>query len=319
MDGAAFVFGSVFGAAAKVAMHPERLTEYLGKRLTPVLLTLIAVIFAASLLYPGENAGNLAAVYRKLPAVRGFLEGYQTMDTLAALNFGMIVAMNIRAKGMEDKGSIIKETILAGQIAGIVLLAVYGMLSYMGMHFGGSFAGSSNGTEILTRMVTVLFGEAGTVILAVIFVIACFNTCVGLFSCCGNYFREIFPAVSYAKWVSVFAFASMIISNIGLNMILRVSVPILNMLYPLAIILIFLACVHQWIAEYPLVYPCTILFCGISSFVSVLDQEGLMLPVLTSAMRLIPGYKTGFGWLIPAGLGMLTGMLLNKNRKEIKK
>lgn len=39
-----------------------------------------------------------AELYVKGAAVQGFLDGYQTMDTLAALNFGMIVALNIQAK-----------------------------------------------------------------------------------------------------------------------------------------------------------------------------------------------------------------------------
>lgn len=299
-----------FAAAAQIALHPERLTEYLGKRLTPILLALIIVIFAASLLYPAGGAKNPAEMYQNLPVVSGFLEGYQTMDTLAALNFGMIIAMNIQAKGVKNKKSVMKETVNAGWIAGIVLLLVYGMLSYIGMSFGGRFPGSSNGTEILTGTVTVLFGKAGLVILAVIFVIACFNTCVGLFSCCGNYFHKIFPKVSYKKWVYLFAVVSMVISNIGLNQILEFSVPILHMLYPLAIVLIFLACVHQWIAECPLVYPCSMLLCGISSFVTVLDRKGLVFPVITRGMRMIPGYEMGFGWVIPSVMGIVLGIVL---------
>ena len=122
-----------FAAAAAVAMHPEKLTEYLGKKLTPVLLALILVIFAASLLKPAGEAGIPKDPYGSLPAVQGFLYGYQTMDTLAALNFGMILAMNIRERGIRQEKAVRKETVRAGWIAGVFLLTVYAMLAYVGM------------------------------------------------------------------------------------------------------------------------------------------------------------------------------------------
>lgn len=47
-----------FLLAAQVAMHPEKLTEYLGKCLTPILLSLIVIIFASSVLRPAGPAAS---------------------------------------------------------------------------------------------------------------------------------------------------------------------------------------------------------------------------------------------------------------------
>ena len=221
-----------FAAALALALRPEKLTDRLGKILCPVLVGLIVVTFAASLLNPLEGYGPAGGEYLAHPAVRGFLEGYQTMDTLAALNFGMIIAMNIRAKGIRQEKAVMRETVSAGWIAGIFLLAVYGMLTFVGMRGGSAFSDASDGTGILSGMVGFLFGKGGMVILAVIFVIACFNTCVGLFSCCGKYFSGVFPGLSYSRWVLVFAFVSMVISNVGLEAILNFSQPALNAIYP---------------------------------------------------------------------------------------
>lgn len=57
--------------------------------------------------------------------MKGFLEGYQTMDTIAALNFGIIIALNIRAKGVQEDGAVVRETVKAGIIAGLLMAAVY--------------------------------------------------------------------------------------------------------------------------------------------------------------------------------------------------
>ena len=312
-----FIYSLVFFAAASViAMHPEKLTEYLGKRLTPVLLVLIVVLFAAAALNPAGEAAAPVEIYRSGAPVQGFVDGYQTMDTLAALNFGMIVAMNIRARGITKEKAVMRETISAGWIAGIFLLAVYSMLTFVGMTSSQAFPDSGNGTEVLVSMADHLFGKAGTVILAVIFVIACFNTCVGLFSCCGKYFSDVFPKISYRNWVFIFAFVSMVIANVGLDAILTFSVPVLNAIYPMAILLIFLSCTHRWLGRFPGVYLWSAVFCGVSSVLTVLDQNGFAIPGITLLLQRIPGYAAGFGWLLPTVVGILAGFITGYYRMK---
>ena len=57
--------------------------------------------------------------------MKGFLEGYQTMDTIAALNFGLVIATTIRSLGVEKKKSVMGYTVKAGILAGGILSAVY--------------------------------------------------------------------------------------------------------------------------------------------------------------------------------------------------
>lgn len=305
-----------FIATSLVALHPEKLTEFLGKRLTPILLTLILVLFIGSLVHPAGDFADAKNAYTSNATVGGFLYGYQTMDTLAALNFGMIVAMNVREKGITNEKSVMRETLNAGWIAGLLLFAVYGMLAFVGAVSSKTFSNTVDGTETLTNMVSFLFGKGGTILLAVLFVIACFNTCVGLLSCCGEYFNELFPKISYKNWVFIFAIFSMVISNIGLNAILKISVPLLNTIYPMAILLIVLACLERYISEYKGVYVCSVIFCGVVSVISVLDQQGIVIPFITECAHFIPGYELGFGWLLPTLLGMIIGMFFGKKNKN---
>ncbi|MEJ8734699.1 branched-chain amino acid transport system II carrier protein [Mediterraneibacter sp. ICN-202921] len=308
-----------FSAAFAVALHPEKLTEYLGKKLTPVLLILIVIVFAATVFSWDGSVAVPAADYIKQPAVKGFLDGYQTMDTLAGLNFGMIVVMNLREKGVKKEEDLVRETVSAGWIAGGILFSVYAMLTFIGVNAGSWFGAAANGTETLTEMVSALFGQAGTVLLALIFVIACFNTCVGLLSCCGKYFQGVFPRISYRKWVFIFAFVSMLIANAGLDTILKLSVPVLNAIYPLAILLIFLSCMQRLLGRYRAVYPSAVLLCGGASVITVMDMQGLQIPLLTPLVRNLPAYDAGFGWLVPTVAGIGLGILLSTvHRKRPK-
>lgn len=306
-----------FTIAALVAMHPERLTEYLGKWLTPILLFLIVFIFVGTLMKPEGGAAVPSESYLKMASVQGFLDGYQTMDTLAALNFGIIVAMNIQARGIKKEKSVMNETIWAGWIAGIVLLIVYAMLTFVGMNSGKNFPETTNGTEVLMKMSEFLFGRMGMIILAASFLIACFNTCVGLFSCCGKYFNGIFPRISHKVWVWSFAAVSVVIANIGLNAILKFSVPVLNAIYPLAILLIVLAFTHRLFKRFEYVYPCSAAFCGISSMLLVLEQQKLLFPGISKFLRMIPGHAIGFGWLIPTLAGIILGVVFSRKKGSI--
>ena len=308
-----------FVIAMLIALKPEKLTEYLGKKLTPCLLILILVIFVGCLVHPAGNLAIPTKEYQGQPVVTGFLNGYQTMDTLAGLNFGMIIAMNIQTKGISSKKSIMKETINAGWIAGVILLCVYGMLAYVGALSSETFAGAKDGTETLTSLTQFLFGRVGLLLLAIIFVIACLNTCIGLLSCCGKYFNSIVPKISYRNWVFIFAFISAVISNVGLQNILELSVPVLNALYPVAIVLIILAYAHPLIKNYMEIYPWVIACCGISSIVSALAQKGIHILGITTWVKSIPLYELGFGWVIPSLAGVVLAVIFHKIKIQAKK
>ena len=254
-----------FAAAFLVALRPERLTRWLGRLLCPCLLVLILVLFGGCLLHPlAGQYGTPTPEYTSGAVLQGVLYGYQTMDTLAALNFGAIIALT-----------------------------------------GAAVPGLATGADVLTVLADRLFGNAGLVLLAAIFVLACFNTCVGLIACVGEYFHTLVPSVPYPAFAGFFAAASMLISNLGLADILRLSVPVLNALYPVAILLICLSFVPELEQRHPLVYPLCI---GCTALQSV--ASALPLGPLSALAKALPLGAVGFGWVLPAAVGLLAGMLL---------
>ena len=185
-----FLYSLVFFTAAYfVALRPEKLTQRLGRILCPALLVLIVVLFAGCILRPAASGyGVPTAAYAALPAAQGILDGYQTMDALAALNFGAVIALNIQAVGITEEAAVRRGTIRAGLVAGGMLLVVYAMLTHIGGISGAAFPGCDTGAAVLTALADGLFGRVGQVLLAAIFVIACFNTCVVL-SCHRGFLR----------------------------------------------------------------------------------------------------------------------------------
>lgn len=315
---AQFIYSAVFfGIAFLVALKPDKLTERLGKIMTPCLLTLIFLVFAGCVLRPAGGYGAPSGVYAADPIVRGFLDGYLTMDTIAALNFGIIISLNIRAFGIGEEGAVVKETIKAGLTAGTVLVLVYCALAHIGAQAGAAFGVPENGARTLAATVQFLFGKTGLGLLAVIFFIACLNTCIGLLSCCSKYFGTILPGLSYRTWVGTFAAVSLVISNVGLNRILEISVPILNAIYPVAIVLIALAfCCPGRLRS---VYQGCILLTGVTSTVHALTDVGLRIPGASGWLMRLPLYRFGLEWILPAAAGAVFGILLEAFREKREK
>ena len=235
-----------FALAFVVALRPMRLKDLLGKIMTPILITMIILLFIAVLIrMPFVMHHPITTGYLKQPFLTGFSAGYQTMDGLAGLNFGLIIAVNIEAFGIHDKNALAKETIKSGIIAGILLAVLYMLLAYMGNPNVLSGVKDITGADILSYIVMLCFGRLGQVFVAIIFFIACFNVCCGLLSSISEYFYALYDKISYKKWLVIFTLSSFFISILGLYNILSFSVYILNVLYPVAIGLMILGFVRK--------------------------------------------------------------------------
>ena len=134
-----------FLTAGWLALTPSKLMERIGRFLTPSLLLLLLFLFVQFVLRGDAGVAAAQADYQANPMVKGFLEGYQTMDTIAALNFGLVIATTLRSLGVEKKNDLIHYTTRAGLAAGAILSAVYLMLSYMGMKSSAVYAIPENG------------------------------------------------------------------------------------------------------------------------------------------------------------------------------
>ena len=305
-----------FTVAMLIAFRPEKLTDRLGKVLGPALLALICIIVAGCLIHAPGGYGAPTDKYVGNVLSQGFVDGYQTMDTIAALNFGIIIALNIQNRGVTESRYVVSTTIRAGWIAGAVLLVVYAALAHVGAVSGGAFPGATNGAGVLTNLVSWLYGPVGSVLLGLVFVIACLNTCIGLFSCCSEYFCQMVPKISYRVWVAIFAAISFLIAIAGLDTILAVSTPVLNAIYPVAIVLIILGLAHRLTGKVPGCYLGAVAFTGIVSVLYALDTAKLPVPFVTELVRMLPLYTEGLCWLLPALVGGILGALLSRTKRK---
>ena len=315
---ALFIFTLVFFSIAYwISLTPAKLVDRMGKILTPTLLILISLIFIATIFKPLGSYGIATEEYINSPFVKGFLEGYLTMDTIAALNFGIVIALAIKSKGIKEEKAIISASVKAGIIAGILLIVIYSILAHLGASSGGRFGATENGAQTLTNIMSYIFGKPGAVLLAVIFTLACITTCVGLITSCSQYFSTLTSKLSYKNWVRILSISSMILANMGLTKILVISVPVLNAIYPIAIVLIVLAMIDKLFRGSTAVYGLTILFTGIVSIFDALGQVGIEFGFIINLFNKLPLYSKGLGWVVPALIGIIVGILYKVVKEKI--
>ena len=302
MRGDSLVF---FLVALWLVLTPSKLVERIGKFLTPSLLLLMTGLFVCFLFRGTTGVAAPQKAYQESALVTGFLEGYNTMDAIAALNFGLVIATTLRALHVEEHKNVMKYTVRAGVAAGTILAPIYAMLSYMGMQSSGVYSLEGNGAWTLRCIVHQLFGQTGAVLLAAIFTLACLTTCVGLINSISQYFSTLVPQVSYRKWavgIVVFSFA---VCNQGLNTILSISVPVLNAVYPVAIVLIVLGVAHKRLEGNRWVFPCTVGATGVVSVLFALEKLGVGLGVVGTVLHSLPFYGAGMGWVTVAAAALV--------------
>lgn len=305
-----------FLVALWLCMTPGKLVNRIGHFLTPSLLVLLVFLFVCFLFRGEVNVAPSQTAYDVAPFLKGFSEGYQTMDTIAALNFGLVIATTLGSFGMTEKCARMRHTVLAGIFAGTILALVYAMLSYMGMCSSGVYAIQENGAWTLRCIVYQLFGAPGAVLLAAIFTLACLTTCVGLINSISQYFSTLFGKLSYRQWVLVMTGFSFLVCNLGLNAILSISIPILNAIYPVAIVLILLGLTHSLWVKNRWVYSLVVAGTGTVSVIYALDAAQLSLGAVTELCRKLPLYDMGFCWVSVAAVMLAVSLLLGLVRRE---
>ncbi|MBQ3504480.1 MAG: branched-chain amino acid transport system II carrier protein [Oscillospiraceae bacterium] len=303
-----------FAIALWLCLNPGKIVDWLGIILTPALLLLLLVLCIGFLLRGETAVAAPQTAYEATPFLQGFTEGYLTMDTLAGLNFGIVIATTLGSFGMTEKKSILRSTVWAGIFAGAILAVVYLMLTYMGMYSSAVYPIQDNGAWTLRCIVSQVFGMPGAILLAAIFTLACLTTCVGLINSVSQYFSTLWKKISYRGWVYIITGFSFFISNLGLSTILSISVPILNAIYPIAIVLIILGLSHKLWEKNAYAYPLTVSGTTAVSVIYALDSAGMQLGFVTSAFRLLPGYGPGFGWLSIAAVMLVISLLLPKKK-----
>ncbi len=316
------IFTLLFFAAVLIfSLRPSKITDTVGKWLNPIFLLLLSVLVFAVLLRPANGVSQVPVSedYARGAVFSGFLQGYDTLDVLASLAFGIIVINVIRGYGVENPSDIAKSTVKSGVFSMTFMAVIYAVIALAGTECYSLYADRlSNpdftGGDAFSVIAEHYFGRAGLVILALTVTFCCLKTAVGLVTSCSETFVEMFPKgpkyKTYAVGFSVFSFA---VSNIGLSNIISFSAPVLYLLYPLAIVLVLLNLFGKFFKNRQCVFVTTMLFTGAAALCDLIRVSGIeaLSGTVSAIGRVLPLYGVGMGWILPSAAGLLLGLFVS--------
>ena len=302
-----------FALILVLCIKESAVVDIVGKILTPLLLLGLFAIIIKGVITPVGEISALPQISNV--AVTGIKAGYQTMDALAALPFGILVLQSVTDKGYAEPGKKFRIMSGAAVLACVLLLAVYMGLAYLGATVSAQYTSEIGRAQLVMAIVEALMGKTGMILFGIVVGLACVTTAVALTSSAAAYFAKLCRGkVSYPVFVIAICVFSAVVSNLGLDRIVAVAAPVLDVIYPPTLVLIFISLLMPRMPDRVSRGAC--IGALITSVLCTLTAHGVNIPVVPS----LPLYDLGLSWLIPAAVfGLAASLLPSRARSREKR
>ena len=330
------IYGLVFfGLSYLIAVRPSKIADRIGKYLTPALLIFLGILILASFISPAGHIGAahnaspaVSDSFKSLPFVTGLIQGYSTMDALASLSFAILVIDAAKGHGAKTANEVASLTLKSGIISAIILAAIYIFVARIGASSQSLFelskgiftqdsAPISDGGPVLIQSAAHYMGNLGQIVLGMAIFLACLTTATGLITACAEYFHKVFPKISHIAWASLFTLIGIILYFGGLDQIIKWSIPVLYLLYPLTIVTVILIFLKKWIGYNQVVYKTSLGFTAIAGLFDAFNTLSVQTQLFTLPSGLVTFFtKTlplgayNMGWISFAVIGLVVGLSL---------
>src|SRR5699024_12109357 len=128
--------------------------------LVPILFVILGILLIAGFLIPMRPIQSPIDGYETSVAasINGFLEGYNTMDALASLVFGILIIQIVRQLCVSKRTDIFKYTLIPGLLAVLLLGVIYIGIMYLDGTSVSTIGIVDNGGPILNSAAEYYFG-----------------------------------------------------------------------------------------------------------------------------------------------------------------
>ena len=300
------------GISCWLAASPSKLVDRIGKFLTPALLVTLAVMIVMSFATPMGDFQAPGKAYDEpiKAAFQGVLDGYNTLDAIAALVFATLIVNSVKEIGFTDPKAISSQVMKSGMLAGLLLALVYIFIAKIGAESVAAIGMQDTGAPVLAESAKVFFGSFGAYLLAAIVLLACITTAVGLLTCCAAFFMQLTGKFTYVQWVIGFTVISYLIGLFGLKTIIVSTIPVLMFIYPLCVALIALIFLHKFFGGRQCVYAWTMGFTFVMALVNGAETAGISMTGLEEVLKAyVPLHTYGMGWIPFAIVGFVIGLI----------
>ncbi len=237
-------FTILFCLITFLATYKENsIISFLGKWISPLLLGSLGIIIIKGIVHPQE----LLPIPESASTV--FYEqmkfGYASLDLLGALFFASAVLTILKKSVSDEKDYNLRTLAVTGMKAGIIgcllLAIIYYGLALLGAYYGPLFSKTSNSAALFSQVSFVVMGERGALIIALAVAMACYSTIIALALVLAEYIHKELTLgfMKYSTALILVLVSTGYLSCYGLNTIMKASLPIINICYPVLIVITF--------------------------------------------------------------------------------
>lgn len=296
----------------------NKVIDVIGKYLTPLLLIVLFFMIISGILNP-IGKPEMSSLTKPFTFTKSIIEGYNTMDALAAIVFAPIIIKSLVEKGYGN--DLKKKSIQVILIAAAGLILVYLSLTYLGATSTEYHPEINSRVELLIVIANTIMGSFGKYVLAAIIVLACFTTSVGLTSSISDMFTKIFnDKISYNITAIIITMSSIVLSMVGVDGIINFTLPLLTFVYPLVLLMIIFNLLNYDFNKNlrKIIFTVTGIISFLQTFimyVSMLDQNlGIR---MENNLAWLPLYDYGFPWLLPFIILFIIGIFKREKSQTL--
>ena len=288
-------------------LKPSSIIDNIGKILTPALLLMLAIIIFKGIIDP---IGPIVNTGYKSGLSKALIEGYQTMDAMASVIFAGIIISSVKSKGYENAKDIMKMTIKSALVAVAGLAFVYGGLMYLGTQTTTLFPADIARTDLVTKLVKLDLGSIGGVVLSLCVGLACLTTAIGLLASGAEFFAKLSNnKIPYKTAAILMAVISGFIATMNVDAIISMAGPVLQILYPIVIVLIIITLLGDKVKNNKVVA----ITVYTALVISILDTVNTVYANSIGFVKYIPLQSAGFAWIIPALIAFIISSIMFKS------
>ena len=299
-----------FAVVLLLCINQSAVVDIVGKILTPLL-------FAGLLFLIINGVVNPISPVTQLPRggsviAQGIEAGYQSMDVLGAIIFGVLILNSARQKGHSTLQGQRKITTGASLVAGGGLLVVYLGLTYLGATVSSIYDMHISRTQLLINLINSLMpGTFGMVFFAIVAGLACLSTAIAITSSASEYLTNLTKnKICYKIFVVIICVASAILSCVGVERLVSLASPILNIVYPPVVAMVILRLFDKYITT--LTYRTSAIVALVFGVLYTVPYFSLNFAFLNN----LPLSKFGLGWVLPTVIFAVAGLLIEKITKK---
>ena len=278
------------------AYNRSKVIDKMGKYLAPGLIIFMIILVIKGVFAPLASVPPTGA-----PSAfsDGILNGYNTMNALGALIFGIWIVNELKRRGIEEEKVRSSQIIIIGLIASTALFLTSIGLTYLGASTGSLFPDAPIG-DLSVKIADGLLGTFGKVVFALIISFACMTTSVGLTSAAGDTFEQMSNGkIKYKFTVAASSIIGFLLGLVGLSKIVGFTTPWLMLIYPALVVIIIMSLFADF-SKVKLAAQAGVIVAILFSIGDFLTGLGVPNTPFSDLNAAMPFGKQGLAWLVPS-------------------